>query len=800
MKFTLSWLKEHLDTTADADAIAVALTRIGLEVEDIDDKAKTLAPFTVAYVKSAEQHPNADKLRVCMVDTGKETLQVVCGAPNARTGMKGVFAPSGTTIPGTGLHLKPTKIRGVDSNGMLCSEREMGLSQEHDGIIELPADAPVGAPFAEIAGLADPVFEIKLTPNRGDCTGVYGIARDLAAAGVGTLKSGAVAPVASKFASPIKVSLQFTPGTESACAMFTGRLVRGVKNRPSPDWLQRRLKAVGLRPISALVDVTNLISLDRGRPLHVFDAAKLRGNIQARLARAGETIVALDGKTYTLDAEMCVIADDARAAGIGGVMGGEETGCTMETQDVFIESALFDPVRLAATGRKLGIVSDARYRFERGVDPEFCLPGLELATHFILEICGGEASEAVVAGGVPAWKRGIDFDPARVQSLTGLAVAAEESARILASLGFGVEKSGASWRVTPPSWRPDVHGSADIVEEIVRIAGFDRIPSTPMPRAGAVTQVVLTPQQRRVRDARRILAARGLTETINYSFGPRAHAALFGGGRDDAQLANPIASDLDALRPSILPSLLAAASRNHARSLPDFHAFEIGPQFTGGRPGEQLLAAAGVRKGGGPRHWARKAQAPDVFAAKADVLALLDALGAPTGSAQASADAPSWYHPGRSGVLRLGPKNLLATFGEIHPRILKAFDIEGPVAAFEVMFDALPLPKPKPTKTKPGLTLHDLQPVERDFAFVVDRAVSAADIVRAAQGADKTLIDSVSVFDLYEGKGVPEGKKSVAISVRVQPKEATLTEGDIEAFVQKVVASVTKATNAVLRT
>ncbi|NWH08868.1 MAG: phenylalanine--tRNA ligase subunit beta [Alphaproteobacteria bacterium] len=798
MKFTLSWLKEHLDTTADAEAIAAKLTAIGLEVEGIEDKAKSLAPFTVAYVRSAEQHPNADKLRVCMVDTGKETLQIVCGAPNARAGLKVVFAPEGSTIPGTGLHLKPATIRGVASNGMMCSEREMGLSQEHDGIIELPADAPIGAPFAEIVGLADPVIEIKLTPNRGDCAGVHGIARDLAAAGEGTLKSPAIDPVAPAFTSPLRTGLQFAPGTENACPLFAGRMVRGLTNRASPDWLQRRLKAVGLRPISALVDVTNLLSLDRARPLHVFDADKIKGALHARLAREGETLAALDGKTYALDAEMCVIADDSGAVGIAGVMGGEQTGCTEATRNVYIEAALFDPIRIAATGRKLGIISDARYRFERGVDPTFCLPGLELATRLILDTCGGEASDVSIAGAVPEWRRTIPFDPARVLKLTGLILPAEEIVRILRDLGFEIEVAAAQLNVTPPPWRPDVHGDADIVEEIVRIAGFARIPSTPLPRMHAVTRPQLTALQRRVRDVRRLLAARGLTETVNNSFLPRAHAALFGGGGETLQLENPISADLDAMRPSLLTSLLAAAARNEARSLRDFHAFEIGPQFSGGRPGEQLSIAAGLRKGTGPRHWAGAPLAADAFAVKGDVLAIIEALGGPA-SIQITADAPAWYHPGRSGTARLGPKNIIAHFGELHPLILSAFAISGPLSAFEFVIEALPFAKPKPTKARPPLQVSDFQPVERDFAFILDARIAAAEVIRAAQGADKTLIDSVSVFDLYEGAGVGLGKKSIAIAVRLQPADRTLTEPEIDAISQKVIAAVVAATGGQLR-
>ncbi|MBI1238150.1 MAG: phenylalanine--tRNA ligase subunit beta [Alphaproteobacteria bacterium] len=798
MKFTLSWLKEHLETDADVDAIGEALTRIGLEVEAIENKAALLAPFTVAYVKSAARHPNADKLQVCEVETAGGVTQVVCGAPNARAGMKGVFAPSGSIIPGSGLVLKPTQIRGVESNGMLCSEREMGLSGEHDGIIELPDDAPVGAPIAQVMGLDDPVILIKLTPNRGDCAGVHGIARDLAAAGLGTLKTPPVPPVEGRFASPITTALHLAAETADACPLFAGRLIKGVTNRPSPAWLQRRLKAVGLRPISALVDVTNLLSLDRARPLHVFDADKISGNLQARMAHANESIVGLDGETYRLSPEICVIADDTRALGIAGVMGGLDTGCTEETKNVFIEAALFSPQRIAQAGRMLNITSDARFRFERGVDPEFCLPGLELASALILQFCGGEASTIVTAGAAPEWRRTIAFDAGRVAALTGLSIDDETIVQILNDLGFGVAGRDAALVVTPPSWRPDIEGSADLVEEVVRIAGLDRLPSTPLPRLPGVARAVLTPLQRRVRDTRRLLAARGLTETINNSFVPRAHAQLFGGGDDERQLANPMSAEIDAMRPSLLPSLLAAAARNADRGASAFSAFEIGPQFLGGTPGEQVVVAAGLRSGAPERHW-QGARPADLFAVKADVAEVLTLAGLNAASLAVTREAPAWYHPGRSGAIKLGPKILLATFGEAHPRVARAFDLDGPVQMFEVFLDALPQPKAKPTKAKPPLKTSDYPAVERDFAFLVDSDISAAQIIRAAQGAEKTLIERVSVFDVYAGKGVPEGRKSVAIAVRLQPFDRTLTEPEIEKISSAIVSAVTKATGGALR-
>ena len=798
MKFTLSWLKEHLETDANAEAIAQKLTSIGLEVETVEDAGARLKAFVVAHVVSAEKHPNADKLKLCMVDDGTgNPIQVVCGAPNAHTGMKGVFARPGTIIPATGEALKVGTIRGIESRGMLCSARELMLGDEHDGIIELSADAKIGEPAAKALGLTDPVIDVSLTPNRGDAASVFGIARDLAASGLGNLKDTAVNAVKGKFASPKSIALNFPPESADACPLFAGRMVRGVKNGPSPKWVQDRLKAVGLRPISALVDVTNLISLDRGRPLHVFDADKLSGNLQARLAKDGEQILALDGKTYVLDAGMTVIADDNAARGIAGVMGGEETGCSEATTNVFIESAYFDPARTARTGQKLGILSDARYRFERGVDPEFVVSGLELATKLILEWCGGEPSETVVAGAVPNWRRVIDFDPAYVARLGGVEVAKSETISILKRLGFVVAES-SPLKVTPPSWRSDVSGKADLVEEVVRMHGINHVPSTALTRASAVAKATLTPAQRRTRAVRRALAARGFSETINYSFIPRADAQLFGGGDKARQVENPIASDLDALRPSVLPSLLAAAKRNEARGFNDLMLFEIGVQFQSGMPGAQEIVAAGIRVGKGARSWTKASHPSDAFDAKSDMLATIEtAMGAPM-TAPVKAGAPAWYHPGRSGTLALGPK-ILGQFGDIHPKILAAFDLKGPVSGFEVLLDALPDSKTK-SKARPVFLPSPFQAVERDFAFVVDVKVSADEVLRAARGVDRNLIESVAIFDVYEGKGVPEGKKSLAISVRIQPKDKTLTEPEIEAVAQKIVNGVAKATGASLRT
>src|SRR4051812_634114 len=803
MKFTLSWLKEHLDTEAPLDVITDTLTRIGLEVERVTDPAKALAGFSIARVISAEQHPNADRLRVCMVDTGAgEPVQVVCGAPNARAGMKGVFVPPGAFIPGKNITLAVGKIRGVESRGMLCSGAELQISEDHDGILDLPADAPVGENYARWAKLDDPVFEIKLTPNRPDCTGVQGIARDLAAADIGKFKEQSVKPVTGKFPCPVAVRLDF--GAPSLCNGFALRLVRGVKNGPSPQWLQRRLTAIGLRPINTLVDMTNFITYDRGRPLHVFDAAKVRGDLVVRRARAGEKLLALDGKTYPLDETMCVIADDKGPESLAGIMGGEASGCSETTTDVLIESALWDPLNIAQTGRKLGINSDARYRFERGVDPAFMVPGLELATAMVLDLCGGEPSEIVVAGDPQIPELIIDFPLGEVKRLTGLGMPLPEVRGVLGRLGFFVAGQGNVVKVAVPSWRPDVHGKADIVEEIVRIVGVDRVPATPFERGDKARQPILTTGQVRTRKAKRGLAARGMVEAVTWSFVSRPQAELFGGGKLELALANPIAADLSDMRPSLIPGLLAAAQKNADRGTADVALFEVGQVFKGDRPEDQFTAAAGVRHGrarasGSGRHWSDAAKEVDAFDAKGDALAALAAAGAPAQALQVAPGGPAWFHPGRSGTIQIGPQNVLGYFGELHPRALEALDADGPVAAFEVMLEKIPEPKAKPTRAKPVLELSAFQPVERDFAFVVDRAVKAADIVRAAQNVDRKLITGVTVFDVYEGKGIDPGKKSIAIAITLQPREKTMTDEEIDTLAGKIVAEVSKRTGGTLR-
>jgi len=807
MKFTLAWLRDHLDTQADVGTIGATLTMLGLEVESVEDRAKALAPFTVAYVKEAKKHPNADKLSVCLVDTGQETVQVVCGAPNARAGMKGVFAPAGSHIPGTNLDLKKGVIRGVESNGMLVSMREMGLGDDHTGIIELPEDAPVGAPFARLLGLDDPVIDVAITPDRADCLGVRGVARDLAAAGIGALRATYYDPIEGRFDSPILWKRDLPHDQQKACPFVAGRYFRKIKNGPSPKWLQDRLTAIGLRPISALVDITNYVTFDLGRPLHVFDARKLAGDLTMRFARAGESILALDGKTYTLDDSMTVIADKAQVHGIGGIMGGELSGCTPDTTDVFLEVALFDPVRTAASGRKLGIESDARYRFERGLDPQSAVWGAEVAARLILELCGGETSHVVSAGDVPRLDRRLTLRPERIMGLGGLALPPVDAKQILESLGFAVNAIDGVLRCDVPSWRADVEGEADLVEEVLRVHGFDRIPPVPMQLQTALPEPAITPAQRRVTMAKRTLAAHGLTEAVTYSFMDGRIAGRFTlGNRAPVPLANPISADLDVMRPSILPNLLQAAARNAARGFGDVALFEVGPQYADDTPEGQALMATGLRVGNShPRHWAEKPRTADAFDAKADATALLAVLGAPVDNLQATTDAPAWYHPGRSGVLRLGA-TVLAHFGELHPRVLRQLDVRGTAVGFELFLDRLPQPKSKgkgqgqSSAARPLLQASPYQPVERDFAFVVDADTPAEKLLRAAKGADKTLIQSVTLFDLFEGGALGAGKKSLAFSVTLQSADHTLTEQEIAGASEKIVAAVAKATGGTLRT
>lgn len=801
MKFTLSWLKDHLDTEADAAAVAEAMTMAGLEVEDVHDPIASLAPFTVAKIISTERHPNADRLQVCQVETVDGMKEIVCGAPNARAGLTTIYAPIGAYVPGLGVTLVEKPVRGVVSHGMLCSAAELEQPGESDGIVELDNGLSVGDPAAGVFG-AEPVIDFEVTPNRPDWLGVSGIARDLAAAGLGTLKTLAVAPIAGTFASPITVRL----AAPEMCPVFAGRTIRGVTNGPSPDWLKRRLEAIGLRSINRLVDVTNLISYDRARPLHVYDIAKLagteivvrRGQV-ARDTGEHEHLIALDGKTYAVDPSMCVISDAAgeRPIGLGGVMGGESTGCSDETVDVFVEAAWFDPILIAQTGRTLSLTSDAQYRFARGVDTASLVPGIELATQLILDLCGGEPSEVVVAGQPPAAPTGFAFDPARVGSLTGLSLTEDRIAEILIALGFAVTR-GSPWSVTPPTWRRDVDGPADLVEEVARIEGFDQLPSTPLPDQGAPSRGVLNPRQARVRLARRALAAMGYAEAVTWSFTKQSIAALFGGGDDRLVVENPIAADLDCMRPSALPNLIQAAARNAARGHPDAALFEIGPIYLDDQPTGQRTVIAGLIAPRAARHWGGGAE-DALFALKGDLIALLDQLGAPTASLQlVQGQNRDWWHPGRSARLQLGPKNVMVEFGALHPRVLKALDADAPMLAFEIVLDTVPEPRGAKSKTRGPAHLANLMPLTRDFAFVVEDGKAVGDLVRAVAGADKALIDEVRVFDIYRGKGVDDGFKSVALEVVLQPVEATLIDAAIEAVSVKVVAAAGKL-GAVLR-
>ncbi|MGE3335910.1 MAG: phenylalanine--tRNA ligase subunit beta [Rhodospirillaceae bacterium] len=802
MKFTLSWLKDHLDTTASLAEITTKLTAVGLEVESVEDPGKGLEQFVVAHVMEAKQHPNADRLRLCTVNAGTETLQVVCGAPNARTGLKVVLARPGAVIPISGEVLKKGKIRDVESQGMMCSYRELKLGEDHAGIIELPEEAPIGAPVTEVLKF-DPVIEINLTPNRVDALGVYGIARDLAAAGLGTLKPLKSAPAPGKGASSRKIKMGLAAGHEHKCPQFVGRTIRGVKNGESPAWLKDRLQAIGLRPVSVIVDITQYLTIDLGRPLHAFDDAKLSGDIGPRLAKTGEEIAALNGKSYTLDENMVVIADQAAGLGIGGIMGGEPSSVTEGTTAIFLESALFDAKNIAETGRKLLLNTDARYAFERGVDPASAHMGIEVATHMILDLCGGEPAEIVEGGKAPDWNRAIAFNPARVKSLGGVELAEVEMKSILMRLGFTVSGSGTDWQVVPPSWRTDVESWQDLVEEILRIYGYDNIPPVPMPRAPMPKQVLST-DQKRWEVARRTLAARGLNETVTWAFLPRAHAEKFLGDLALVLLANPISSDLDAMRPSLIPNLAAAAGRNAARGMADVGLFEVGPRFEGMKPGQQTLVACALRAGHTTaRHWDGTRRPVDAMDAKADAFAALEAAGAGVAGLQTYAGngsgVPAWYHPGRAGVLKLG-NQILAAFGELHPAILTALDVKGPIVACEVFLERIPPVKKKGVgAARPLLKASNFQPVERDFAFVVDAAVSAESLVRAVRGAERELITDVGLFDVYEGPHVGEGKKSLAVAVTLQPKDTTLTDEQIDAVGKKIVAAAEKTCGAKLR-
>ena len=791
MKFSLSWLKDHLDTDASVEAIAATLNAIGLEVEGIEDPAAKLAGFRVARILTAGRHPDADKLQVLTVDAGDGVpLQVVCGAPNARAGMIGVLGTAGAVVPANGMVLKVAAVRGVESNGMMCSARELGLGEGHDGIIELADDAPVGAAFADYHG-ADPVFDVAITPNRPDCMGVYGIARDLAAAGLGALKPIAAPGAEGTFPCPTSIRIE----DEGGCPAFFGRVIKGVTNAASPQWLADRLASAGQRPISALVDITNYVMLTYGRPAHAYDLARLRGDVVARAARQGEVCRALNGKDYALDAGMTVIADDAGVHDIAGIMGGEHSGCGDATRDVLLEIAYFTPERIAATGRKLNLTSDARARFERGVDPAFLDTGLDLLTGLILDICGGEASDVVRAGAAPDARAKVAYAPALASSLGGVEISDGEQRRILTALGFAVADD---WTITAPGWRPDIDGVADIVEEVVRIHGLDNIASVPLPRADGVARPTATPAQKLERRVRRAAAARGLNEAITWSFLPVSEAAAFADGAPWV-LSNPISEDMKVMRPSLLPGLLSAVRRNLDRGASGLALFEIGRRYLRGAQGRSderltlavVLAGEKVPRGWDQRRFGGKAAPYDAFDAKAEALALLAQAGAPVDNLQVMGEAGPQFHPGQSATLRLGPKNVLARLGMLHPATLKAFDIGVPVAVAEIYLDAIP-PRKGGGFARVNYAPPALQAVSRDFAFLVPVGLPAGDLVRAIRGADKANIVGARVFDDFRGAGVGEGLKSLAIEVSLQPTEKSYAEGDLKAIAEKITAAAAK--------
>jgi phenylalanyl-tRNA synthetase beta chain len=791
MKFSLSWLKAHLDTQADATTVAETLTRIGLEVEAIENPAEKLAAFRIAKVLSAAPHPQADKLQVLSVDAGGGPLQVVCGAPNARAGLVGVFGAPGAVVPSNGMVLKVAAIRGVESNGMMCSTRELELGDDHDGIIELAADAPVGQIYADWAGLDDAVFDVAITPNRQDCMGVRGIARDLAAAGLGTLKPLALTSIAGSFPCPTEIRTDDPEG----CPAFYGRVIKGVKNGASPDWMQARLKSAGQRPISALVDITNYVMLDLGRPAHAYDLTQLTGAVVARRAAEGETVTALNGKEFTLTSEMTVIADANGVHDIAGIMGGEHSGCSEATTEVLLEIAYFTPERISRTGQALALTSDARTRFERGVDPAFLDDGLAILSQLIHDICGGEASEVVRAGTPPLTEKILGYDPARCAALGGVEVPPDKQRQIIENLGFSVD---SNWQVKVPSWRRDVDGPADLVEEVVRIVGLDAVASTPLPRADGVAKPTATPAQMIERKVRRTAVARGLNEAINWSFLSEKEAATFGGGA--WALANPISEDMKVMRPSLLPGLLSASRRNMDRGAATVRLFEVGRRYLADaeRPTVGVVLAGDKT----PRGWASgKARQFDAFDAKAEALALLEAAGAPIANLQVLDEAGGHYHPGQSGTLRLGPKTVLASFGALHPATAKAFDLDGSVMVAEIYLDAIPArraPKDGNAFMRADFTPPALQSVTRDFAFLVPANLSADALVRALRGADKTQITAARLFDRFAGLGVPEGQISLAIEITLQPQDKSFTETELVAISDAVVAAAAKI-GAVLR-
>lgn len=794
MKFTLSWLKEHLDTDASVDEISETLTRIGLEVEEVVNPAANLSDFITAKIEKVEMHPDSDHLHILAVNTGKETLQVVCGAPNVHEGLIGIYAPTGALIPAYGERLKVAKIRGVESMGMMCSEKELMVGDDHSGIIELPASTLIGKTAAEVLNI-DPVIEVSITPNRAECLGVRGIARDLAASGLGKLKPLSIPEIKGSFKSPITVSVD----CPEACPTYTARYIKGVNNKAeTPKWMKDRLTAIGLRPISALVDITNYINYDLARPLHVFDADKLKGNIKVRMAQNGEEFLALNEKNYTLDDKCLGICDDEGVQCLGGIMGGLNKGSYEDTTNVLLECALFTPTCIARTGRKLQIDSDSRARYERWVDPMSNISGNNYATQMILDICGGEASEMEVAGIEKNEAKPVYLRPERLKTFIGLDVSKEKCEEILSHLGFALSEEDGKIKAVSPSWRGDIECEQDLIEEVVRMIGLDNIPATSMKTAD-FPKPVLTPLQNNIVMVKHELASRGMFETVTFSFTDSDIAQHFRRGQEPILLQNPIIKELDEMRPSLLPNLLIGAKNNIARGYADLAIFEVAPEFYGRNPGEQKAVASGIRVGKtSKKDWTGSMRAYDVFDAKADAIAAIAAAKGPIEAPQITTDAPAYYHPGRSGAIRLG-KNVLAYFGELHPAVLKALDIKSNVVAFEVFLDNIPLPRDAKSKAKKKLELSQLQAVDKDLAFVVARNVSAINIVAAAKNADRNNIADVRVFDVYAGDNLPEDKKSVAISVTFQPKEKTYTDAELEALMNKVILEVGKKTGATLR-
>ena len=794
MKFSYSWLTEHLKTNAHFEEIEKKLTSIGLEVEDIQDTGKAYQDFIVGQVLEEKKHPNADKLKLCKVDIGKEKVDVVCGAPNVEKGMKVVYAPVGSTIPVNQMKIKAAKIRGVESYGMMCSEYELGISNEHDGIIRLEEKETIGRSFSEIYGLNDIVIEIGITPNRQDCLGVKGIARDLASAGMGELLERKISREKGSFKSPIKIEIQ----DNKICSAFAGRYFRNVKNTESPEWLKNKLKSIGLRPISALVDITNFVMYDENRPLHVYDADKINGKIIVRAANDGESFQALDEKDYHLKNGMCVIADEKKVLGLGGIMGGESTGCSTETKNVLLESALFDEINTAKTGRNLSILSDARYRFERGIDPNSTLKGIDLATQLILEICGGECSEVELAGNIKENKNEVSTSSSYISRRLGFEVSDKELISILSSLGIETSQTGDVIKCLIPSWRQDIHGEADISEEVIRIKGYENIPTSNIRLKSKINKNILNYAQKKLMKARHFIASIEYDELVTFSFTDSKNCEVFG-DINKLKIVNPISEELDILRPNLLPNLLQAIKKNKNRNFDSFSIFEIGSQYRSTSPEDQLNVACGIKSGiKTEKSWKNMQTEFDIYDVKQDLTSLIDYLMPGNKKISVSNDCPSWYHPGRSGSIKINNSVIAGYFGELHPSVANQFKIKNKTNIFELYLDELPNTEKK-TTNKPVLNLSDFQIVTRDFAFVIDKKVKSEEVVTSAFKVDKELIRNVEIFDLFEDDSLGKDKKSIAIKVTLQSNEKTLAENDISEISSKIIESVEKSTSGTVR-